>query len=813
MKRRIELLVSSAVLACVAGAAAHAQSSGAYVIEELVVTAQKREESLQEIPVAVSAFTDTARDIVGIRSVQDFATFTPGLSFNAGTDRMSLRGVGRLTNVLGSDPGVAVYADGFYTASNSEASKTPLFVDRVEILRGPQGTLYGRNSIGGAINVISKRPDATFGGEIRGTLGNYDYKQLEGVVSIPITEGIRTKFGGMWTKQDDGYFKNVAGGPSEGGAVDDTYFEAQIEADLGDVTAWLRYSTSSWDQRSRSSAVVTPYYNTTSPIFTDTNPLGPNAFLRPEGLFPSALYLYNTPNPAVDDPRTFSTNTPGTRNLDDQHQLIAHVTWDLGWAALKYIGGYNQYHFTLISDYDNTARTSYAAPVVGTQVFPTIVSEYIEDKKFWSNELNLSSTHDGPLQWIAGLYYYREKYRQPITLYAPNQPQIETPRIGAATTPGYLALRAAPNPDRMIYLASGDLDTKATAAFGQIDYAFNDAFKVTAGLRYSKDEKDALETARLIYFNPLTLGAVGGAIDITTASGGRGPASRNLSGEWDAWSGTIGGEWTPDDDTLAYAKYSRGYKSGGFNLGALAARPGVDPEFLDAYEAGFKKNFGATLQTNVALFYYQYEGAQVPVSVVRNGVNQSEFINIEESESIGAELEAVWAPLDALRILFNYSYLDATIEKACCIINAADLLATDVNANPSGPLIGGRQGQDLSGNRLPSSPKHKVALNGTYRFDFEPGSLTLSGTYSWKDKVSYGIFDYSREFAPAQDQVDVRAIWADAGDRYTVIGFVRNVFDEELLDGIDIGAANAGSLRTITLTPPRTYGIELQYRF
>ena len=246
MSSRVHLCAAGALSVLAFAAQAHAQSGAGHdgsVIEELVVTAQKREERLQDIPVAVSAYTDETRDIVGIRTIQDFATFTPGLSFNAGTDRMSLRGVGRLTNVLGSDPGVAVYADGFYTASNAEASKTTLLVDRVEILRGPQGTLYGRNSVGGAINVIAKRPAADFGGELRATLGNYGYKQLEGVVSVPLNEALRTKFAGIWTKQDDGYFENQAGGPSEGGVVDDTYFEFQIEADLGEnATAWLRWS-------------------------------------------------------------------------------------------------------------------------------------------------------------------------------------------------------------------------------------------------------------------------------------------------------------------------------------------------------------------------------------------------------------------------------------------------------------------------------------------------------------------------------------------------------------------------------------------
>ena len=781
-------------------------------IEELVVTAQKREEALQDVPVAVSAYTDETRDLVGIRTIQDFATFTPGLSFNAGTDRMSLRGVGRLTNVLGSDPGVAVYNDGFYTASNSEASKSPLLVDRVEILRGPQGTLYGRNSIGGAINVISKRPDTAFGGEVRAIYGNYDYKLIEGTVTGPITEGLRIRLSGTFNDQDKGYFKNIAGGKDEGGVVHDYFLEGQLEADIGERGAWwVKYTTASWDRHGRTSNVITPYFNTADASAA--------AFVRPEALFPSSLYLYNTPNPGVNDIWEINTNQRQSQKLRANHQIVTHFTYDFDSFQVKYVGGYNQYYYRQYSDYDNTSRLSYQydppGPVPVANIFPDVISEYIEDKKYWSNEVNISSTHDGPLQWIVGYYRLHEKYKQPITLYTPNQANVATPLIGVSGTPGAFTSLAAPNPQRLIFYSFGDLETDTQAAFGQVDYAISEQFKITAGLRYTKDKKQAIEASRLIFYSPTTIpSAAGGfAIDITSGSGGRGPATRALSDSWDAWSGTLGGEWTPDDDTLVYAKYSRGYKSGGFNLGALALNPAVDSEFSDAYEVGLKKNFGATLQTNAAVFYYDYRGAQVPVSVVRNGVNQSEFVNIEESRSYGLEVETIWAPTDALRFLINYSYLNAKIEEACCIINSSDLLARDPNATPSGPLIGGRQGQDLSGNSLPSSPKHKLAVNGTYRFDFEPGSLTLSATYSWKDKVSYGIFDYGPEIADSQDQLDARVIWTDAADRFTVIDYVRNAFDAELLDGVAVGAENAGSIKTITLTPPRTYGVEVQYRF
>jgi len=164
MQWKHALLASSAMLAAALGTTAHAQTksgstaAASNTIEELVVTAEKRAQSLQDVPVAVSAFTSERRDLIGITTITDMTNFTPGLEYNAQNDRNTLRGVGRNTNVHAAEGSVAQYSDGIYTSSTVEAGKTPLFVDRLEVLRGPQGTLYGRNSIGGAINIISKRP-------------------------------------------------------------------------------------------------------------------------------------------------------------------------------------------------------------------------------------------------------------------------------------------------------------------------------------------------------------------------------------------------------------------------------------------------------------------------------------------------------------------------------------------------------------------------------------------------------------------------------------------------------------------------------
>src|SRR6185369_13075224 len=208
MTHKQQLLLSCAFVAATATFAttalaqsrAEVSAAASNTIEELVVTAERREQSLQDVPVAISAFTSERRDLIGINTVQDMTNFTPGLNYSSATDRISLRGVGRLTNAHPIDTAVATYSDSIYTTSTVEAGKSPIFVDRVEVLRGPQGTLYGRNSIGGAINVISKRPTDDFYAEARGTVANYNYTRLEAATSGPLAEGLKMRLGGVWEK-------------------------------------------------------------------------------------------------------------------------------------------------------------------------------------------------------------------------------------------------------------------------------------------------------------------------------------------------------------------------------------------------------------------------------------------------------------------------------------------------------------------------------------------------------------------------------------------------------------------------------------
>jgi iron complex outermembrane receptor protein len=934
LQSKVRLLASSAlILATALGTAAHAQTktaataaaaapaaeSGA-TIEELVVTAEKRAQSLQDVPIAISAFTSERRDLVGINTIQDMTNFTPGLEYSSQLDRISLRGVGRLTNVQAADPGVATYSDGVYTSSTVEAGKTPLFVDRVEVLRGPQGTLYGRNSIGGAINVISKRPTEDPYAEVRASVGNFGHTTIEAAVSGPITDGLQFRIGGNWDKQRDGYYTNVVPGmPSEGGVVDTYYIEGQLQAKFGErLEAWAKLAISGWNNGGGGPGARATY--TKGPL--NTNEYLPGAiFVNPfygcSGV-PTGLTNLNPQgctNPANSDPRKFAADTANSVSLDETYVFATQWTYHFDGADLKYIGGGTNYHYTLISDLDGSAIQGFTLPVApffgalgpaigvavtpcsvvpgctGVNVRPRYASTYQEDKHWWSNELNLASSGNGPLQWLGGLYYYKEGYKQPVFTTLFDQTQLASPGIVAAV-PAVTGPVAANNLLRP-YDDRPQLHDESYAAFGQIDWKFATDWKLTAGLRYSHDHKYGDEAVRIVCYavtsclnapgstivTPEGLGTFTPPVDVTAAvvnlktlpkgvvPGGLagvtftpdGFAHRSYDANWDAWTGTAGVQWEPDHDTMAYARYSRGYKAGGFNVGistTLGAFPYTGAEHANSYEVGLKKNIGRTFQANIALYYLDYEDFQAPLTIVdtSGGIAQSQgvFLNVPKAVSYGVELETTWAPIDHLNITLTYAYNDAHITDLSGVVDPADPTAQQPGAKPIGALTpctssnpavpGGnalcdvytgfvQRGQNLSGNQLPQSTKNKVALNVLYTWEFDQGSLSPSLSYIWRDKQYGSIFTRSYTESPSWDQVDARLTWRGKENKYTVIAFVKNLFDTLGYDGGATGARLAGTNigasvaspqinrvlpgfdTTYPLTPPRTYGVEVQYRF
>jgi iron complex outermembrane receptor protein len=327
---------------------------------------------------------------------------------------------------------------------------------------------------------------------------------------------------------------------------------------------------------------------------------------------------------------------------------------------------------------------------------------------------------------------------------------------------------------------------------------------------------------------------------IATSGPFNGDAVRCLSDRSNALTGTAGIEWTPDADTLVYARYNRGYKAFAFNAGFNFANPEALPEHVNDFEVGLKKTFGRTFVIDAAAFYYDYSNDQVPVGIPVGGLNLTQFINIPKASSEGVELQAIWSPIRDLQLSLVYGFNHTSIRSTCsaaqvaklnanpgslyggCVIDALDPQALAPGARPvGGPTSSGDFYQSINGYELPQAPENKIALNATYTFRFDPGNLTLSGTFIWKDNSFASIFRRTYYEAPSWDQVDLRATWAGPGDHYEIVAFVKNVFNTLGYDAAGagyyqlnpVGGGAATQVSAYDYTPPRLYGVEFHYKF
>ena len=699
------------------------------------------------------------------------------------------------------------------------AAADSLFVDRVEVLRGPQGTLYGRNSIGGAINSVSRRPTDTFYAEGRATIGNYSTYNGEGAISGPLTQNIQGRLAFFDNNQNDGYFTNLSGDKSEGGRGNSQYIEAQLQSQVTshfDVWAKLAYYRNDNSYRATNTLLSYEYAPFPPGVLSPT----PGYGLTVPGVVTQGPLI--TANPGNANNRNIDTNTPDRANLGNDILGDLQATYHLPFADVKYIGGYNIYRYNLVFDADGTAVNSY--PFAATSglgypplmVYPTEQENYRESKQYYSNELDLSSTGNSPLQYILGFYQYHESFDQPVNLIQPQQTQIFTPYMSAA------------NPSGDIYHTDQSIRTNSYATFAQLDYKIDDHFKVTGGVRYTKDQKYGSESFRAICLGLPTCGAPAAmygaytpAIDISSAlistvpspgvdrpvtfNAATGDYGRRLAGQWGAVTGTAGLEWTPDTHTLAYLKYSRGYKSGGFNGGAILPNPETLPETINAYEAGVKEVVSRSLQVNVALFDYDYNNLQDPLTVLPAvGPEQTLLFNLSQSRSYGAELETTWQATPDLRFLLSYAYLNARITSTAPLQDAVQ------------PTLGLR---NLDGQNLPESPHSKVAVNGTYTWRFDPGDLSLSVDYIFKDQSYDSVFDQPYYLAPSYSQFDARFVYNDRQDRFTIIAYGKNLNNAQGYDNVTASFLQSPAAGSPNYTEqadyiiPRTYGVQLQVRF
>jgi iron complex outermembrane receptor protein len=812
----------------------------------------------------------------------------PGLRYSASLDRIFLRGIGRQTNNLATDPGVATYVDGVYDSATYDAGGDALFIARQEVLRGPQGTLYGRNSIGGDINVISVMPTSTYYAEGRAAVGNYGYSAIEGVVSGPITDQLRFRLGAAYVDQDKGYFRNVAvPGQSESGNATNAYFEGQLQYITSKLELWGKATLDQYGGTYRGANGVSPYVNME---------------YAPGGLGPNLAYAYNpnfiaeggtftqvgtvTSNPAITNQWLYNTSIPNTIKINPNYGFTWHATYHADGFDIRYLGGWAHHNLQIFSNAAGAMPvTSITIPLSATPqaalgglpsfcaLFDVLhlyggtcgplgavqgpaATVYTENKSWTSHELDLVSSNNSPFQWIAGAYYYHEQYNQSTDITLPNQPQLASP-LAFGTGPagvllgnplGAAGVPAAPNPTRLLYDSGSNMQDNSYAGFGEIDWKFVPTFKLTLGVRYSYDQKRGDEFTRLITFGAsyatpeqfgsllpvwdetsfLVQAAEPGASAVTIGSDGFG--RRTLSGSWSAFTGTAGLEWDPSSDLLAYLKYARGYKSGGFNAGAtLASSPEVGPETLDDFEGGIKKTFvDQRLTLDLAAFYYVYNNMQIELGELGPAGTTTFFLQgLPQVHNWGVELEGFWQATPDLQFILSYAYLNTHIVKSSCyedpIANGLHQASIPqcVNHTSAATAAATQYGfVSVQGNQLIDSPPNKISLNANYTIHFQQGALTFSATDAWTDYHYSAIFNSSLYYTPSYNNLDLRLIWTDVKDRFTIIAYGRNVLNAVQYDYIYPGTSvpvtptGAPNIQiTHALNAPAVFGVQFQVRF
>ncbi len=921
-KQLLLLTCALGALANIAGAGAASAAdatppgSSATEVGAVIVTAEKREQNIQKVPVAVTAFTRTQRDRAGIESLQDLTNFTPGMDYDATNDHVFIRGVGRESTDLGASAGVATYVDGFYQPEPINAIDPPMFSQSIDVLRGPQGTLSGRNGIGGALFITSARPTSVPYGEARFTVGNYGLFDYEAAVSGPLSDGVNFRLSAYGRTQNDGFYKNLALGNTTGGIANEYHFEGSFTAKFTPnddlfVRAFstdadnfagpgmrASYSTATLGTLPETALLDNSSGSYFNPLYA-FNPLSPAAG---GPVNPTLINPAIRGNPSLNNPFDYVANRDYHNHVDNDANVNYIYTHHFAGVDLKYTGGYAQYTYTLgLPGQGNSDVESYQVPITMSPlgagfdnitctpktnanivvqavencltVNPGALAETFQQKDgWWSQEAVLTSTSSGPLQWVVGAYYYNEHFSNPQTEADPNQPQMVAPcdilatggnpqvpgsGTGGATANalcsalGLLPLTSAPaNPQGYLDYSNYSLFDQSEAVFGQVDYKLTSDFKLTGGLRYTWDQKSGEEYLRALKFdgvnglNPLLLGALTPAVDVTSVAcadanlpanqnqigvksqcvvGTDGVASRKLGGNSSALTGTAGVEWTPDNSTLGYLRYSRGYKDLALNLGTLATVAEVAPETMNDYELGLKKSFGHNLVVDLALFYEDYFNFQDDLSTFQPATSTyaGEFTNVAHARSAGVELETIWTPIDNLLIHFSYSFDDSAYLSKCNPASPAPGTCFEDSVKAV-PTPEGASGE------LPNTPKNRVSLTPQYTWVFDQGKLIMSGTYIWRDQTYGSIFNEPYYIAPAWSQVNLRLSWVAPGDRYEVIAYGNNIFNTigyATGGGGGIAYNNASAAlgggvgtgttltRSFQINNPTTFGLELHYKF
>jgi len=674
------LLCAAALTALAAPAAAQAPVRSApdtASVDEVVVTARRVEERLQEIPLAVSAVSGAALQRQAVQEIKDLSATVPNLSIssaNAGGSAVVIGIRGQIqpnTGLLYVDPAVGIYVDGLNLPRNTGLRSGLVDIQRVEVLRGPQGTLYGRNTTGGAVSVITQDPRTEFGGSFQASYGNYNAWNVLGVLNLPVADGLSLRLVGQHGEHDP-YGKQIATGV---GLYDEknTYLRAKLRYDRGErfrasVTAdYFRYRSSgpivhlagltpaSTDTRFSGRVANVP--GAVAP--TPTNPTGTGTYavaggtatnivrlhrglpLTPAGLDAASAILASNvrrgPNAApVDFYDSLGTSSSLGKNNSNSSggSVVASLEYDLAKdLTLRSISGWRRYDRDEFFDIDSTP-------------FPLLESGGgTPFDNFYSQEVQLLGSGDN-LKWVVGGYYSYER--------------------GLDLTPGAVAQPPGASP---VSIADGLSRSTSKAVFGQASYSITEALTATVGARYTEDTRKIRNRNRNnanACLLPLSLLNDPDGPITTRADGTVGPCGANLSAKFDAPSWLASLDYQINTDALVYGKVARGFRGGGHQGRAntptiISSFQPFRPETVTEYEVGLKSQLmGGRTIFNVAAFYDDYQDVQRTVTLINPaGFAYTITSNAATARLYGVEAESSWRVTDALSLNGSLGYLNA----------------------------------------------------------------------------------------------------------------------------------------------------------
>ncbi|WP_158764694.1 TonB-dependent receptor [Terricaulis silvestris] len=700
---------------------------------EIVVTAQRREELLSRVPISVQAVTPTELQTAGVATPLDLPNVVPGLTTSPGATAGAfftpfIRGVGANSTAIGNDPSVALFIDGIYQSDKAANVFEMADLQRIEVLRGPQGTLFGRNATGGAVNIVTRRPspDAELNAEV--SYGNYDATNAR----VYATGGSDTVAASIAATRRDGFdYFTVLGTGEETGGLESTTISGQVlftptsnfEALLG--LNWMDNSTNVL-RGAQNMALTDPipvgvfFGGTAAPDpYTVTEPQLINR-IENSGLRASLRMRYSMPNVDL-------VSTTGASDLETLTTLDYDAT-DLD-----------------VFFFDNPGNT-----------------------KDWSQEFQLLSTSDGPLQWVAGVYYlHNESEMTPLTF-----------GVGAPYPGTDAQVLATPGASRIQTFARGPID--AWAVYAQGTYQLTDATRLTAGVRYTSEERN-------FQFEQYGIGQLTPMIFLPAQTL---LATDDQSETFEEPSWRIALDHTFREGLMGYLSYNRGFKSGTFNLNDFC--PGqtpVESEILDAYEAGLKGRWPGGLTVDTSVFYYDYQNIQV-TRIAPSSCGATSLQNAGGEEIYGLDVDLGLRPTDNLRLSANISLLHAEYSDF-----------SGASGFTPGFVGGTAITLDATGEQAIYSPDYSFTLGADYTIPLQnQGSVNFNASYFYTDgyKTVVGDGNYIDPYGQLSAAIQYNA----PGDNWYARLWGRNLTDEDYV-GRNLNAFGS----PYTYVDPMSYGV------